>query len=816
MVRVERVALVFCIMGALLWGGYTLDYSLSNLNFQMLNGYYRISGREFTCVDEPGRPELPSVLLHYIIPAATRVDSLLINELDAFEVPGQFLVYPTQLPVVPGQPAQWIPPDTTIYNSSELYPDKYIEIVNEGIMDGARIVTIVVHPVAYRPSLRKLYILSHIDFDFVFAPNTLPEIRAARRGTYEQELYDDAMMALVMNDNEIDVRYQRPALVPTSQLGQLAPFPTGPGMIICDPSFADAFQPYAEWLTDQGIKTQLISPQLIYLYFEGVDNAYQIRNYIKYCYANAGGTYFILGGDGGSLPKLPYRKCHCYEYFHDWQDTIPCDYYFCALDGNWDGNNNYIWGQMDDDVDQFPEVYVGRIPCGTISEAINWVEKALNYEKTPANTTSMNKVFWIHQNGTWPNQWKMADTTRFPEHYEHTISENNTAYATFNLLNYGYGFTNEQTHGHIDFFPTGYPGGTQWVHVVSSFHPSPPTPASQRVGLNWLSNDNKYYVNYGVGCKTGAFDVYDLCIVDAFVDAYRNSSTDLPVGACASIEHTRASWEGGPMPGPGIYSVKLQNEYYELLFTQEQSDASYSRIGFAEALAKTNMYWSNTINRWVCYATNLFGAPTTAAWTNVPRNINVTHPSRIPVNEQTQFVVAVSDAESHTPVPHAKVCLHKPGDIYKIEKTDEGGDATFLITPNTTGTLKVTVTRFHNDESYTQYLPSQTFCEVLEFPGGGSQASGSENIMPDHICITRLPTLCRNNAVLKFGVPKEGVVDMALYDITGARVNIIVSRVMLPGYYELRIDIEDLPGAVYFATLRQGKEMAVRKLIVVK
>ncbi len=75
--------------------------------------------------------------------------------------------------------------------------------------------------------------------------------------------------------------------------------------------------------------------------------------------------------------------------------------------------------------------------------------------------------------------------------------------------------------------------------------------------------------------------------------------------------------------------------------------------------------------------------------------MQVTHPGQITVGVPIQFTVIVRD-ESGSPLRYAKVCLNKTNDIYQIGESNGSGQATFNITPQTTGTMKVTVTRLHN------------------------------------------------------------------------------------------------------------------------
>ena len=50
---------------------------------------------------------------------------------------------------------------------------------------------------------------------------------------------------------------------------------------------------------------------------------------------------------------------------------MPTDLYYGGLDGTWDSDGDGIYGEADEDtdVDLMPEVFVGRIPVQTASQA---------------------------------------------------------------------------------------------------------------------------------------------------------------------------------------------------------------------------------------------------------------------------------------------------------------------------------------------------------------------------------------------------------------------------------------------------------------
>jgi hypothetical protein len=344
-----------------------------------------------------------------------------------------------------------------------------------------------------------------------------------------------------------------------------------------------------------------------------------------------------------------------------------------------------------------------------------------------------------------------------------------------------------------------------------------------------LTNSDKYYICYSLSCYCGAFDQYahtgaspfgsDTCIADAFTDAYCYDLSESPVGVSAYLGNTRYGKLYYPDVGP---SHGLQSNFYNSLFTKYYPDnedpSEYSRIGVAEALSKVieQKSWDLYEFRYVCYAHNLFGSPHTEVWTNEPSELSVSHRSTVPVGLQTQFRVIVRENETSAPVPYAKVCLNKPNDIYEVQSTDCYGQTIFYITPSTTGTMKVTVTRSHNYEDYfIQYYPSQTTCEVILGPGGG-QSSGSDYLLPSELSIAQKSTISKTTLLLNYAIPDNGELTLSIYDASGKLVKSFKRRNLSAGYYEEKIDLRDLSAGIYFVLLRQNTNQVVQKIVIVK
>ncbi len=789
-------------------GGYTVDYSPSEFSFYKKNGFDRVKAINFALIGEPGIPELPAVYLNYIIPSYAKVESLIISQSNINQIYGAYLVYPAQPPRVIGESIPWVGPDSLIYNSDELFPGEFVRIISQGVMDGARIVTIEVRPLQYRPKSKRLYIIRNVNFEFAFGPNTIPELRPRIRGKCEQAVYDAAIRNVVVNDYEVPLYYQTPTLVEENQIGTLAPIPGAPGVIITPSEFFGAFQEYANWMTDQGIRTILITPEYIYSVFpQGRDNPEKIWLYIKWCYEHAGGTYFILGGDDYFVPV---RYCWCsHEGTPDSNWSIPCDMYFSDLTGEWDNDNGGIgdglWGEIDDDeADRFPEVFVGRVTPYCVQEVDNWVDKVLGYEKSPDLIDSF--ALWLYKEDV-----AIGDAyTVFPSYFTHdSIELNNAEQAVEYHLSQGYAFNNIHCHGVRDTF-------SDWslTTKVAAYWPFQPSPSCD--GLNNLENFDKYIFVYSLACHNGGYDSHwvnempptDTCIVDGFIDTYNN-----PIGACTFLGNTRISILG--------QCHDLEYEFYKALFSPYTGpyppEPACTRLGVAEALSKcgSRIDWMDKYYRHPCYAHNHFGSPYTEAWTNQPRRFRVAHMRRIYVGVQYQFRVTVRDAQTDAYVAHAKVCLNKPDDIYEVGYTNENGQVDFFISAQSTGEIKVTVTRVHDNNTYIQYIPSETYCEVRGV-AGGPQGSDMEQILPDKLSITGIPTFAKDNLLLNFAVSNNDDVAISIYDAAGTRVKNLIKENLVPGYYQEKLNTRNLSSGVYFIMLKQDNEKVTRKFLVVK
>jgi hypothetical protein len=70
--------------------------------------------------------------------------------------------------------------------------------------------------------------------------------------------------------------------------------------------------------------------------------------------------------------------------------------------------------------------------------------------------------------------------------------------------------------------------------------------------------------------------------------------------------------------------------------------------------------------------------------------------------------------------------------------------------------------------------------------------------------------------VIRYEVPKAGVVSLTVYNVLGQRVRTLVNEVQAPGTYTVRFDASDLATGMYFYRIHAGTFSQVKKMLLVK
>ncbi len=322
--------------------------------------------------------------------------------------------------------------------------------------------------------------------------------------------------------------------------------------------------------TSNSMPSVIITTSQIYSAYNGRDNQEKIRNFIKDANNKWGAEYFLIAGKPTIVPVRSFFM----------RDTIyiQSDFYYAALQGDFNANGNNRWGEYPGDQPaQFADVYVGRIPARNAQQIANFVYKVITYENSPPNAS-------YHTKGLL---WTNPDVGRFSKTHSDT---RHLFEAKENMIEY---------KPHIEVHPEvvsrmssgnyGYflGGGHGFWNMSCRLWPR---------HLDTLSNNDRYFFYTSISCHSGIFTRDDNFSERLLVHSRSR-------GAVAAMLNSHL--------GMPPYIVQLN---YLLYFSYFRADKS--RLGeilnHSRRLQITrngHKDFSNYWTRWTIYAFNLFGDP---------------------------------------------------------------------------------------------------------------------------------------------------------------------------------------------------------------
>ncbi len=82
--------------------------------------------------------------------------------------------------------------------------------------------------------------------------------------------------------------------------------------------------------------------------------------------------------------------------------------------------------------------------------------------------------------------------------------------------------------------------------------------------------------------------------------------------------------------------------------------------------------------------------------------------------------------------------------------------------------------------------------------------------------VQNFPNPFNPTTVVSYQLSEVSDVKLAVYDILGREVAVLVNERKEPGQYRVRYDASGLSSGVYFCRLSTGREMLTRKMILTK
>ncbi|MDH4212218.1 MAG: C25 family cysteine peptidase, partial [candidate division WOR-3 bacterium] len=482
--------------------------------------FNRITVPGFHNYGDAGEPVLPYKTARILLPPGHEVESIRVILGEEISLEGEYYLEPGQRPI-PTSVDTFIytPPNRTIYESENPFPETLYRVISTQNFRGYKIVLIQLCPIKYIPARRKIFYYPNINV-------TIETKKVRDENPFYRGLPRDREAVESMIDNP-EILKQYPEL-DESHLKH-NPLPEGKWdmIIITDTTLKSVFNNYATWrTTHRGIRTIVYDIATILANYSGYDNAEKVRNFIIDAYNDWGIQYALLGGDVDIVPHRLLRS----ELWGG--ENIPADIYYAGLDGTWDTDGDHIYGETTpaDEADLFAEVYVGRAPVNTVTEAQNFCDKIRSYEESGLDTVRCDWLFFstiLSSSGqTYGGVYK-DDTETKELHPPHGFNITKvyqylggTSAQVISALNAGQRVGNSCGHGHTGGFG-----------MLTS------------TNVDNLTNTH-YCLIYTWACWTNAFDQTTDCIGEHFLYTKH--------GAFAYIGNSRYGWyqNSGDASGP--------------------------------------------------------------------------------------------------------------------------------------------------------------------------------------------------------------------------------------------------------------------------
>lgn len=643
---------------------YTLSFSKEDLSFDTLLGYDLVTMKESSYNSEIGKPMIPMKNIMIALPSGMKATHVRILSIQEQSIQGTYTIIPAQKPLPVGSTSESIlsvRPNRATYTSPLSYPLRLVTLGEQTDLAGQSMIQITIFPLEYYPLQKKLTLIQSINIvvegvgGYIcndYLPRTISE--------NGRMMYEQMIKGMVINPETVELC--------TSSNPQPLGVPPGDYdyVIITQESWVSAFQSLANWKTQKGVPATIVTTNWIYNSggYSGT-NVEKIRAFVQDVYTTWGATYILIGGDIDVVP------CHYKTFSSVDPDPVPNDVYFADFDNDW-----------------VCEVNIGRAsvtgPGTGVGQIGNFINKILTYETNPPLTNyAMNAAFFgfnldsstpaeqckINIKNTYiPTTWTMTTV------YDSQTGNHKTN--VINALNAGQNLVNHADHSNNDCMGTGYVNHNLLVYSSD---------------MDALTNGNKQTIFYSMGCDPAAYDVSN-CIAEHFV-------RDNNGGGIAFIGNSRYGWYN-----PG-YTNTLSMEYDIRFFRSIFQDGLYS-LGTAFSDHKNDViagHAGSAIYQYIYTELTLLGDPELPIWTENPSTLIVSHPLSLPLGSSS-FTVHV-ETTTGSDVANAYVCLWKGSEIYQRGFTTSTGNATFTVSPVTSGIMNVTVTK-HN------YIPSETTAQV--------------------------------------------------------------------------------------------------------
>ena len=368
---------------------YNYTFSENDFQFVVENGLTQIKSNKhrLSLLEDSLKPAIPYITANILLPADSDISSVECNILTKSELGMHNLAFNPRLCLQNGI-FQLIA--NTEKPSVGKYPLSQIENHSLNLMDGYRIASIRFSPFIYDAESKVLTLITNLDLNINMTTSSNPSQGGG--------VMRNVVKKTVCNSEELEMLYP---LMNRKSISMRNNFVNNEidYLIVTADSLKDSFTELKDWNLYKGIRTEIVSIEDIYdsNNWNYDDSTLILKRYIYTKYLN-GLKSVLLAGDCDLVPtKYCYGEVTNVYGGNISDNELPTDLFYACFDNtfNWNYNNNNRYGEVGDNIDLSPDIFISRLPIKNKSQADGYMNKLLNYEKhlTDINTYAKKILF---------------------------------------------------------------------------------------------------------------------------------------------------------------------------------------------------------------------------------------------------------------------------------------------------------------------------------------------------------------------------------------------------------------------------------------
>jgi hypothetical protein len=624
---------------------------------------------------QTGEPSLPARGAYILIPYGRSVDAIEIVKGEKYSLGTGLNIAPVGEPFrLSADPGEVKAPASNpeIYNSSAVFPSNAKQDMGAFGFRGYRMQVLKLRPVEYIPKTGELsyYDELTLKINLVETSVTSPLYRGSEEDYQAISGMIDNQSALYSYD--------------------VAPKRDGRSydlMILTTPGLESSFQTLKDYHDSTEIPTEIHTTAEI-----GTLTPEGIRTFIKDNYLADGFQYLLIGADDDLIPALDLYVQSSDSDDPYFEIDMPGDIYYACLDGTWNYDGDTRWGEPTDgedggDVDLLAELYVGRIPANTVSEADQYINKMFTYLNS--SSTYQNKVLLCGENLRFGG---------LGEYGAYSLEEFVDASSNhgYNTIGFPSAMFDIDKLYDMDFDLNDWPKAAitsrinEGVHFINHYGHCNEYWAMKLYYVDivtMLSNTDLHFI-YTQGCRAGHFDNLDCWAEYATVM--------VPHGAVAAVMNARYGFGDYDTDGP---SQRFNREFVDAIFNPEENMPELGRAN--QDSKEDNLYRiDEPCMRWCYYQLHVFGDPTLKL--RIDPGLMFSYPNGIPETvspgERAQFDLEVTGTCGGIPVENSGM-MH-----YNL---NGAGYQTTPLTEVTANNYSVAIPPLECGDTFDYYLSAQ-------------------------------------------------------------------------------------------------------------